>query len=166
MDDNIYRLHPTFFGSYGLNEFRNFNHRTMTITLEDEDELVEYMASSLMDHGCAESAFFAVKYDGGAIICHFTPPVTMLLPEKKIKKMLKKGKITQEQIDEQERYYFRVLRDADFDMRDFAEFDGEMRLCCYALMVENEPGKWTVLGHRFEDDDDEEDEFCDWDEIF
>lgn len=157
MDDNIYRLHPTFFGAYGLNEFRNFNHRTISVTLENDMELNEFMVDSLLEHGCLKSAFFGVNYEGEGIICWFNPPITMTMPEKKIKKMLKKGKITKEQIEEQEENAFNFFRIKEFELNDFSRFDGDIRLCCYALMVENEPGEWTVIGDRFNHDDDDED---------
>lgn len=116
--NNLIMYRETF-ASYGLNKNRNFLEKGY-VELDNEDELAEWMQEQLVEHGCPESAIFAINYNLDMYVA-----------------------ITEYDEDE-EQGVISVLR-FGWDMDMFAKIDSEYRLCCYGIIEEIKPGIWKIL---------------------
>lgn len=108
--------------TFGLNKYRNFlEDSNGYIELIDETELCDWMNYVLSEHGCTESAVFAIAYDEK----HMYAAVT--------------------NYDEDEEIVYVDVNKYDYDLDLFASIDAENRLCCYGVIEEFAPGKWKVV---------------------
>lgn len=110
---------------YGLNRKRNFLKcpsddcgEKVPFVFEEDSDLFHSMAYLLYQHECPESAIFAVGLNN-----EFYAAVKMY----------------DEEADEE---VVQIMHSDDMHM--FADLDGELRLCCYALLIEVEPGHWMI----------------------
>ena len=110
---------------YGLNRKRNFLKcpsndcgEKVPFVFEEDSDLFHSMAYLLYQHECPESAIFAVGLNN-----EFYAAVKMY----------------DEEADEE---VVQIIHSDDMHM--FADLDGDLRLCCYALLIEVEPGHWMV----------------------
>lgn len=112
-----------------LNKFRNFLFAPEcecgcggkgTLLLDDVQELFAFMNDMLIDYDCEQSAIFAHAYDDSmyAAIKNF---------------------------DEEGNVDVKFFGIKETDMEFFAEWDGELRFCCYGLMIESKPGEWDIV---------------------
>ena len=138
MSRKIVKVRAKCFESYGLNKFRNFlaapececgcGHKGHLI-LEDEEALFGFMYDMLSDIECSRAAIFAHAYDD---------------------KMYAAIKVMDDDYDFDEEYdpdenpiKFFGINDTDMDF--FREWDGEIRLCCYGLMIQRHDGNWDII---------------------
>lgn len=107
------------FATYGLNRHRNFLESEQ-LNFDNTEELLEFMGESLIDHGCPCSAVFAIGYDDNMYTGFMSADIG----------------------DYGEIFYGNKEK---FDLDYFASLDGELRFCCYALLIEIRPGIWRVV---------------------
>lgn len=114
------------FDSYGLNNLRSFISSPdcdcgcggkMKVMLDTHDDMFEFCAELLVDHGCPESAIFAYAYDDKMYAIVFDGE--------------------SEAVD--------VIEAKEPNMDFFKMIDAELRLCCYGLIIETSPGEWDIL---------------------
>lgn len=108
---------------YGLNKHRAFLAPPTCedcghdgdLVFEDSDDLKEFCGFVLMDHDCENCAIFVVHRDG--------------IYEAFMKMDEDEGAIG-------------IIRSDDMHM--FAELDGELRFCCYSLLMETDEGIYEI----------------------
>lgn len=112
---------------YGLNHNRSFMKapvcdcgcgQPMHTVLETKDEVREFCMSTLNEYDCPESGIFAVFLDGTYMA------------------------VWKAYDHEREEMTFLVAEGNDTHF--FSEIDGEFRLCCYNLIIEEDPGQWMI----------------------
>lgn len=112
---------------YGLNKYRSFLEapkcdcgcgNSCHILLKDEEDVEDFCCAMLLEHECPDSAIFAVFKNG------------------------KHMAVFKEYDDDEE--VMTILKGESYEPHFFAELDGEMRFCCYNLIVEEKPGKWMI----------------------
>ena len=114
-----YNVYPM----YGLNKNRSFLEvpvcecgcgNPMHLVLKTKKDVEEFCCAMLEDHGCPESAIFAVFKNGKHMAIFRT-------------------------CDEE-----KFLKGESSDPQFFAKLDGEARFCCYNLIIEEKPGLWMI----------------------
>lgn len=104
------------YGVYGLNRHRSFLESDI-INLDNLDELIEFINEMLIEHECLACAIFAITYSD-QMIAGFTA-----------------GTLNE--------IYYTSNEEVDLDF--FATLDGELRFCCYSLLIEIRPGIWRII---------------------
>ncbi|MCQ2770960.1 MAG: hypothetical protein MJ236_04090 [Clostridia bacterium] len=119
----------TLFEPYGLNKYRNFLSAPtcecgcgtkVKLILHNSQELFNFAEKVLEEHGCSESAIFAIDINGNMWVITYFP-----------------------ELDEDEP--FSVLKMDESYMDFFAECDAEFRFCCYGLLVERKKCQWEII---------------------
>lgn len=109
---------------YGLNRYRSFMAAPECecgcgergyMLLSDHEAVAEFCVTVLSEHECPDSAVFAVFNDG-----HYEAFVKTS--------------------DEKEK----IIDIGSNDLHMFSEIDGQFRLCCYNLIIEEKPGQWMI----------------------
>lgn len=109
---------------YGLNKYRSFlkapenSKHPMYIRMDDEEEVMDLCCAILEDYECPDSAIFVV-FQNGKYVAVF------------------------KEYDEDEDVMTFLKAEGD-DIHFFSELDGELRFCCYNLIVEEKPGMWMI----------------------
>ena len=112
---------------FGLNRNRHFLQapececgcgQPAYLILKDHDAVGEFCSTVLFSYDCPDSAIFAIFNDG-----HYEAFV-------------------KEYDEDREQYVVSNIRCDDKDS--FAELDGMYRLCCYNIIIEEQPGQWMI----------------------
>ena len=122
-----FNIIPEWFGAYGLDKEKNFLQAPVcecgcggkaVLLLKDEKELFGFMFNVLMDHECNHCAIFARRNDGY---------------------MYAELKVENETDDP-------VMLFGQKDNNDFfKEWDDELDLHYYGLLVETKNGEWKII---------------------
>ena len=122
-----YNIRPEWFGAYGLDKEKNFMQAPTcecgcggkgVLLINDRKELFGFMYNVLMENECNHCAIFSHSFDD-----------TMFAA-------LKVYNETCEPI---------LFFSQEENMTFFKEWDDELELHCYGLMVEIQPGKWKII---------------------
>ena len=128
MADKIIKFRPECFGAYGLDKNKNFLQASlcecgcgekMNIVLEDVKELFQFMNAMLMENDCNHCAIFAYAFDG----CMYAA--------------LKVENETDDPV-----LFFQIQ---ESDLGFFREWDDELGLHCYGLIIETRNGLWKII---------------------
>lgn len=119
------------FAMRGLNKYRNILKspkceccdKPALMLIDSKDEMDQFCASILLENECCHSAIFLVEHTG-------TQRIIFTIPE----------------YDEEENIeYIENIASVIVDGNDgFAEFDAEVGLHCYGLIIEKEKGQWMI----------------------
>lgn len=127
MTDNI-KFRPEWFGAYGLDKNKNFLQSPLcecgceekaSIVLDTQKDLFQFMNVMLMENDCNHCAIFAYAFDG----CMYTA--------------LKVENETDDPV-----LLFQIK---ESDLGFFREWDDELNLHCYGLIIETRNGLWKII---------------------
>lgn len=128
MTDNMIKFRPEWFGAYGLDKNKNFLQaplcecgcgEKMSLVLEDIKDLFQFMSMTLMENDCNYCGIFAYAFDGS---------------------MYTALKIENETDDP---VLFFQIKESDLGF--FREWDDELELHCYGLIIETRKGLWKII---------------------
>ena len=128
MTDNMIKFRPEWFGAYGLDKDKNFLQaplcecgcgEKMSLVLEDIKDLFQFMSMMLMENDCNYCGIFAYAFDGS---------------------MYTALKIENETDDP---VLFFQIKESDLGF--FREWDDELGLHCYGLIIETQRGLWKII---------------------
>lgn len=128
MTDNMIKFRPEWFGAYGLDKNKNFLQAPLcecgcgekaSLVLEDIKELFQFMNAMLMENDCNHCAIFAYAFDG----CMYAA--------------LKVENETDDPV-----LFFQIQ---ESDLGFFREWDDELDLHCYGLIIETRNGLWKII---------------------
>ena len=128
MTDNMIKFRPEWFGAYGLDKNKNFLQaplcecgcgEKMSLVLEDIKDLFQFMSMMLMENDCNHCGIFAYAFDGS---------------------MYTALKIENETDDP---VLFFQIKESDLGF--FREWDDELELYCYGLIIETRKGLWKII---------------------
>ena len=128
MTDNMIKFRPEWFGAYGLDKKKNFLQaplcecgcgEKMSLVLEDIKDLFQFMSMMLMGNDCNHCGIFAYAFDGS---------------------MYTALKIENETDDP---VLFFQIKESDLGF--FREWDDELELHCYGLIIETRKGSWKII---------------------
>lgn len=124
------------FEAYGLNSFRNFLFAPEcecgcggkgSLILEDKKELFGFMNNMLAEHGCNCCAIFAHAYNDEMFAA------------------IKLDDVEGYDKSNPEEYPIKFFGVKTTDMEFFKEWDAEVGLHCYGLLIQNKDGNWDVI---------------------
>lgn len=128
MTDNMIKFRPEWFGAYGLDKNKNFLQsplcecgcgEKMSLVLEDIKDLFQFMYAMLMENDCNHCGIFAYAFDGS---------------------MYAALKVENETDDP---VLFFQIKESDLGF--FREWDDELELHCYGLLIETRKGLWKIV---------------------
>ena len=127
MSNKLIKFIPEWFGIYGLDKEKNFLQAPVcecgcggkaVLLLKDEKELFGFMFNVLMDHECNHCAIFARRNNGDMYAA------------------LKVENETDDPV-----MFFGQKDNNNF----FKEWDDELDLHCYGLLIETKNGEWKII---------------------
>ena len=122
------KFRPEWFGAYGLDKNQNFLQAPLcecgcgekaSLVLEDIKELFQFMNAILMENDCNHCAIFVYAFDG----CMYAA--------------LKVENETDDPV-----LFFKI---EESDLGFFREWDDELGLHCYGLIIEMRKGLWKII---------------------
>lgn len=128
MTDNMIKFRPEWFSAYGLDKNKNFLQsplcecgcgEKMSLVLEDIKDLFQFMYAMLMENDCNHCGIFAYAFDGS---------------------MYAALKVENETDDP---VLFFQIKESDLGF--FREWDDELELHCYGLIIETQRGLWKII---------------------
>ena len=128
MTNNMIKFRPEWFGAYGLDKNKNFLQaplcecgcgEKMSLVLETTKDLFQFMYAMLMENDCNHCSIFAYAFDGS---------------------MYTALKIENETDDP---VLFFQIKESDLGF--FREWDDELELHCYGLIIETRKGLWKII---------------------
>ena len=128
MTDNMIKFRPEWFGAYGLDKNKNFLQaplcecgcgEKMSLVLKDIKDLFQFMYAMLMENDCNHCGIFAYAFDGS---------------------MYAALKVENETDDP---VLFFQIKESDLGF--FREWDDELELHCYGLIIETRKGLWKII---------------------
>ena len=128
MTDNMIKFRPEWFTAYGLDKDKNFLQsplcecgcgEKMSLVLEDIKDLFQFMYAMLMENDCNHCGIFAYAFDGSMYTA------------------LKVENETDDPI-----LFFQI---EESDLGYFREWDDELELHCYGLIIETRKGLWKII---------------------
>ena len=128
MTDNMIKFRPEWFGAYGLDKDKNFLQAPLcecgcgekaNLVLEDIKDLFQFMYAMLMENDCNHCGIFAYAFDGS---------------------MYAALKVENETDDP---VLFFQIKESDLGF--FREWDDELELHCYGLIIETQRGLWKII---------------------
>ena len=128
MTDNMIKFRPEWFSAYGLDKNKNFLQaplcecgcgEKMSLVLEDIKDLFQFMYAMLMENDCNHCGIFAYAFDGS---------------------MYAALKVENETDDP---VLFFQIKESDLGF--FREWDDELELHCYGLIIETRKGLWKII---------------------
>ena len=128
MTDNMIKFRPEWFSAYGLDKNKNFFQsplcecgcgEKMSLVLEDIKDLFQFMYAMLMENDCNHCGIFAYAFDGS---------------------MYAALKVENETDDP---VLFFQIKESDLGF--FREWDDELELHCYGLIIETRKGLWKII---------------------
>lgn len=128
MTDNMIKFRPEWFSAYGLDKNKNFLQsplcecgcgEKMSLVLEDIKDLFQFMYAMLMENDCNHCGIFAYAFDGS---------------------MYTALKVENETDDP---VLFFQIKESDLGF--FREWDDELELHCYGLIIETRKGLWKII---------------------
>ena len=128
MTDNMIKFRPEWFGAYGLDKNKNFLQaplcecgcgEKMSLVLETNKDLFQFMNVMLTENDCNHCGIFAYAFDGS---------------------MYTALKIENETDDP---VLFFQIKESDLGF--FREWDDELELHCYGLIIETRKGSWKII---------------------
>lgn len=130
MNQNIERIkfRPEQFGAYGLDKNKNFLQAPLcecgcgektSLVLETKEDLFQFMNVMLMENDCNHCAIFAHAFDGS---------------------MYTTLKVENESGDP-----ILLFKVEESDLGFFKEWDNELDLHCYGLIIETKNGLWKII---------------------
>ena len=128
MTDNMIKFRPEWFGSYGLDKNKNFLQaplcecgcgEKMSLVLEDIKDLFQFMSMMLMENDCNHCGIFSYAFDGSMYAA------------------LKVENKTDDPV-----LFFQIK---ESDLGFFREWDDELELHCYGLIIETRKGLWKII---------------------
>ena len=128
MTDNMIKFRPEWFSAYGLDKNKNFLQsplcecgcgEKMSLVLEDIKDLFQFMYAMLMENDCNHCGIFAYAFDGS---------------------MYTALKVENETDDP---VLFFQIKESDLGF--FREWDDELELHCYGLIIETQRGLWKII---------------------
>lgn len=139
-----YIFRESSFHSYGLNKFRNFLHcpvkenimydaynqeiNLSTITINDDQELMDLMCNILNDCDCDNAGIFVHKLNG-TMYAGVTDGLDCEIDE-----------------DDDMCFSLEIMSSTEpDDMEFFNLIDAEYRLCCYGLLIEVLPNEYRIV---------------------
>lgn len=128
MTDNMIKFRPEWFSAYGLDKNKNFLQsplcecgcgEKMSLVLEDIKDLFQFMYAMLMENDCNHCGIFAYAFDGSMYAA------------------LKVENETDDPV-----LFFQIQ---ESDLGFFREWDDELELHCYGLIIETRKGLWKII---------------------
>ena len=128
MTDNMIKFRPKWFGAYGLDKNKNFLQaplcecgcgEKMSLVLEDIKDLFQFMNVMLIANDCNHCGIFAYAFDGSMYTA------------------LKVDNETDDSV-----LFFQIK---ESDLGFFREWDDELELHCYGLIIETQRGLWKII---------------------
>lgn len=128
MTDKMIKFRPEWFGAYGLDKNKNFLQAPLcecgcgekaNLVLENIKELFQFMNAMLMENDCNHCAIFAYAFDGSMYAA------------------LKVENETDDPV-----LFFQIQ---ESDLGFFREWDDELGLHCYGLIIETRNGLWKII---------------------
>ena len=128
MTDNMIKFRPEWFSAYGLDKDKNFLQaplcecgcgEKMSLVLEDIKDLFQFMNAMLMENDCNHCGIFAYAFDGS---------------------MYAALKVENETDDP---VLFFQIKESNLGF--FREWDDELELHCYGLIIETRKGLWKII---------------------
>ena len=128
MTDNMIKFRPEWFSAYGLDKNKNFLQsplcecgcgEKMSLVLETNKDLFQFMYAMLMENDCNHCGIFAHAFDGS---------------------MYAALKVENETDDP---VLFFQIKESDLGF--FREWDDELELHCYGLIIETRKGLWKII---------------------
>ena len=122
------KFRPEWFGAYGLDKNKNFLQsplcecgcgEKMSLVLETNKDLFQFMYAMLMENDCNHCGIFAYAFDGN---------------------MYAALKVENETDDP---VLFFQIKESDLGF--FREWDDELELHCYGLIIETRKGSWKII---------------------
>ena len=131
MNQNIERIkfRLEWFGAYGLDKNKNFLQAPLcecgcgektSLVLETKEDLFQFINVMLMENDCNHCAIFAHAFDGS---------------------MYATLKVENESGDP-----VLLFKVEESDLGFFKEWDNELDLHCYGLIIETKNGLWKIIG--------------------
>lgn len=124
------------FEAYGLNNFRNFLSAPecdcgcggkAKLVLEDTKELFGFMNTMLAEHDCNQCAIFAHAYNDEMFAA------------------IKVDDVEGYYESDPEEYPIKFFGIKTTDMEFFKEWDAEVGLHCYGLLIQDMKGNWEII---------------------
>ena len=124
------------FEAYGLNNFRNFLSAPEcdcgcggkgSLVLKDTKDLFGFMHTMLEEHDCNQCAIFAHAYNDEMFAAIKVDDVDGYDPE------------------DADEYPIKFFGIETTDMEFFKEWDAEVGLHCYGLLIQNKNGSWDII---------------------
>lgn len=128
MTDKMIKFRPEWFSAYGLDKNKNFLQAPLcecgcgekaSLVLETNKDLFQFMNAMLMENDCNHCAIFAYAFDG----CMYAA--------------LKVENETDDPV-----LFFQIQ---ESDLGFFREWDDELGLHCYGLIIETRKGLWKII---------------------
>ena len=128
MTDKMIKFRPEWFSAYGLDKNKNFLQsplcecgcgEKMSLVLETNKDLFQFMYAMLMENDCNHCGIFAYAFDGS---------------------MYAALKVENETDDP---VLFFQIKESDLGF--FREWDDELELHCYGLIIETRKGLWKII---------------------
>ena len=128
MTDNMIKFRPEWFTAYGLDKDKNFLQsplcecgcgEKMSLVLEDIKDLFQFMYAMLMENDCNHCGIFAYAFDGSMYAA------------------LKVENETDNPV-----LFFQIK---ESNLGFFREWDDELELHCYGLIIETRKGLWKII---------------------
>ena len=128
MTDNMIKFRPEWFSAYGLDKNKNFLQsplcecgcgEKMSLVLKTNKDLFQFMYAMLMENDCNHCGIFAYAFDGS---------------------MYAALKVENETDDP---VLFFQIKESDLGF--FREWDDELELHCYGLIIETRKGLWKLI---------------------
>ena len=128
MTDNMIKFRPEWFSAYGLDKNKNFLQsplcecgcgEKMSLVLKDIKDLFQFMYAMLMENDCNHCGIFAYAFDGSMYTA------------------LKVDNETDDSV-----LFFQIK---ESDLGFFREWDDELELHCYGLIIETRKGLWKII---------------------
>ena len=128
MTDNMIKFRSEWFGAYGLDKNKNFLQaplcecgcgEKMSLVLETNKDLFQFMNEMLIENDCNHCGIFAYAFDGSMYAA------------------LKVDNETDDSV-----LFFQIK---ESDLGFFREWDDELELHCYGLIIETQRGLWKII---------------------